>query len=114
MENGQQVDHMPSQAAIRRYLEANFRTLTQKQVDEYLKKVASVAIPAKVHQKFSQTYGGRNTRIKQHSDAGDLRGAVDRNFDAIKPYMLEEGFAEADLEMARSKIHDINEEQGWY
>ena len=40
--------------------------------------------------------------------------AVDRNFDAIKPYMLEEGFAEADLETARSKIHDINEEQGWY
>ena len=52
--------------------------------------------------------------MKQLSDAGDLRRAVDSNFDAIKPNMLEEGFAEADLEMARSKIHNINEDQGWY
>lgn len=59
-----------------------------------------------------KAYG--NTRIKQLSDAGDLRRAVDSNFDAIKPNMLEEGFAEADLEMARSKIYNINEDQGWY
>ncbi|MFA0921694.1 hypothetical protein ALP73_200263 [Pseudomonas coronafaciens pv. garcae] len=114
LRDGQQVDHMPSQAAIRRYLEANFRTLTQKQADEYLKKVASIAIPAKVHQKFSETYGGRNTRTKQLSDANDLRAAVDSNFDAIKPYMLEEGFTETDLETARVRMHEINEEQGWY
>ncbi|GAA0424350.1 hypothetical protein GCM10008969_54790 [Pseudomonas veronii subsp. inensis] len=114
LRDGQQVDHMPSQAAIRRYLEANFRTLTQKQADEFLKKVASVAIPTKVHQKFSETYGGRNTRTKQLSDADDLRAAVDSNFDAIKPYMLEEGFTETDLETARVRMHEINEEQGWY
>ncbi len=114
LRDGQQVDHMPSQAAIRRYLEANFRTLTQKQADEFLKKVASIAIPTKVHQKFSETYGGRNTRTKQLSDADDLRAAVDSNFDAIKPYMLEEGFTETDLETARVRMHEINEEQGWY
>ena len=112
--NGLHVDHMPSQAATRRYLEANLVNLTQKQVDDYLNKVASVAIPAKVHQKFSETYGRRNSRVKQHLDAGDLRGAVESNFDAIKPYMLEEGFTEADLEVARAQMHQINEEQGWY
>lgn len=112
--NGLHVDHMPSQAATRRYLEANLVDLTQKQVDEYLNKVASVAIPAKIHQKFSETYGWRNTRVKQHVDAGDLRAAVDSNFDAISSYMLEEGFTEADLEDARAKLHQINEEQGWY
>ncbi len=114
LRNGQQVDHMPSQAAIRRYLEANFRTLTQKQADEYLKKVAGVAIPATVHQKYSETYGGRNTRIKQLCDADDLRAAADSNFDTIKPYMLEQGFTETDLETARRRIHEVNEEQGWY
>lgn len=112
--NGLHVDHMPSQAATRRYLEANLVDLTQKQVDEYLNKVASVAIPAKVHQKFSETYGWRNTRVKQHVDAGDLRAAVDSNFDAISSYMLEEGFTNVELEDARSKMHQINEEQGWY
>lgn len=99
--NGLHVDHMPSQAAIRRYLQNNFRTLTATQVDEYLKKVAGVAIPARVHQKFSETYGGRNTETKQLQDADDLRTALDSNFNAIEPYMLEEGFAGADLEVAR-------------
>lgn len=112
--NGLHVDHMPSQAAIRRYLQNNFRTLTAKQVEEYLKKVAGVAIPARVHQKFSETYGGRNTETKQLQDADDLRTALDNNFNAIKPYMLEEGFAGADLEVARARMHEINEEQGWY
>ncbi|WP_312373754.1 hypothetical protein [Stutzerimonas nitrititolerans] len=114
LRNGLHVDHMPSQAAIRRYLEDNLVGLTQKQVDEYLNKVASVAVPAKVHQKVSETYGWRNTRVKQHLDADDLRAAVDSNFDAISPYMLEEGFTEADLEDARAKLHQINTEQGWY
>lgn len=112
--NGLHVDHMPSKAAIRRYLEANLVDLTQKQVDDYLNKVASVAIPAKVHQKFSETYGWRNTKVKQYLDADDLRAAVDRNFDAISPYMLEEGFAEANLEDARARMHQVNEKQGWY
>jgi hypothetical protein len=114
LRNGCHIDHMPSRAAVRRYLEANIRHLREDQIEEYLKKVASVAIPAKVHQKFSETYGGRNTRTKQLSDAGDLRAAVDSNYDAIRPYMLEEGFAEADLEAGRDKMHEINEEQGWY
>lgn len=112
--NGLHVDHMPSQAAIRRYLEANLVGLTQKQVDEYLKKVASIVVPARVHQKFSETYGWRNSKVKQFLDAGDLRAAVDSNFDAISSYMLEEGFAEVDLKDARAKMHQINEEQGWY
>lgn len=105
---------MPSQAAIRRYLEANLVGLTQKQVDEYLKKVASIAVPVRVHQKFSETYGWRNSKVKQLLDADDLRAAVDSNFDAISSYMLEEGFAEVDLKDARAKMHQINEEQGWY
>jgi hypothetical protein len=65
-------------------------------------------------QKISETYGWRDTQEKQFLDAGDLRGAVDSNFDAIKPYMLEEGFTGADLEATRTRLHEINEEQGWY
>jgi hypothetical protein len=45
---------------------------------------------------------------------GDLRHAVDSNFDAIKPYRLDHGFAESDLEMARTQMHKVNENQGWY
>ena len=114
LRDGLHVDHMPSQAALRRYLKANLPGITNAKIDALLKLGASMALPAKVHQKFSETYGWRNTQEKQFLDAGDLRGAVDSNFDAIKPYMLEEGFAEADLEDARTMMHKVNEEQGWY
>lgn len=109
--NGLHVDHMPSQAAIRRYIENNVPDATS---DEILNNVASIAVPARVHQKYSETYGGRNTRQKQLLDAGDLRVAVNSNFDFIKPHLLEEGFSENTLESARAKLHKINEQQGWH
>lgn len=112
--NGLHVDHMPSQAAIRRYLEDGSTVLMDNQINELLMQVASIAIPARVHQKYSETYGWRNTKVKQLLDADNLREAVDSNYDAIKPYLIEEGFTEDDLEAARAGMHKINQAQGWY
>ncbi|MNP86113.1 hypothetical protein D3C76_1861620 [compost metagenome] len=67
-----------------------------------------------MHQKYSETYGGRNSRAKQIRDAADLRAAVDSNFNAIKPYLLEESYSDTDLEAARADLHKLNQEQGWY
>ena len=47
-------------------------------------------------------------------DASDLRAAVDSNFNAIKRGLLEEGFTEADVEVAREQLHRLSKEQGWY
>jgi hypothetical protein len=74
----------------------------------------SVAISARVHQKYSETYGGRNTKAKQAQDAADLRAAVDNNFDAIKRGLLEEGLSESDIEAAREQLHRLSKEQGSY
>lgn len=112
--NGLHVDHMPSQAAIRRYLEDGSTVLMDNEINELLMQVASIAIPARVHQKYSETYGWRNTKVKQLLDAGNLREAVDSNYDAIKPHLIEEGFTEDDLEAARAGMHKINQAQGWY
>ncbi|WP_178125070.1 hypothetical protein [Pseudomonas sp. Fl4BN1] len=79
-----------------------------------MKKEASIAMPVRMHQKYSETYSGRNTKEKQRKDAADLRGIVGSNFNAIKSAMLEEGFSEKDIEGARTTLHKINEEQGWY
>jgi len=114
LRKGLHVDHMPSQAAIRRHLERYAISFTEKQLKDTLNNAASIAIPSHIHQKFSETYGWRNTEEKQALDAGDLRHAVDSNFDAIKPYLLDHGFAESDLEMARTQMHKVNENQGWY
>lgn len=113
LRNGLHLDHMPSQAALRCYLEMNAK-LDDDDIDTLVKRSASIAIPARVHQKYSETFGWRNTRTKQHLDAGDLRGALDSNFHAIKPYLLEEGFSETELQAALHKMHELNKEQGWY
>lgn len=115
--NGTQADHMPSQAAIARYLRGKDSSIDSKEIDDLVKDVATIIIPANVHRKFSETYGGRNTRDNNAQvikDAADLRRAVDNNFNAIKPHLIDEGFSESELENARQKIHQINREYGWY
>lgn len=46
--------------------------------------------------------------------ANDLRAAVDSNLDAISPYLLEEGFTDEQIETARTNLHNLHQEQGWY
>lgn len=84
------------------------------EINELLMQVAGIAIPARVHQRYSETYGGRNTKVKQLLDAGNLRAAVNSNYDVISPYMIEEGFSVGEVEAALAKMHKINQEQGWY
>ncbi|MGE7955695.1 S-type pyocin domain-containing protein [Pseudomonas sp. NPDC089530] len=112
--DGLDIDHIPSQKALEAFLLANDPRIKDKKLQDYLRKAPSIAIPRKIHQKYSATYGGRNTKLQQAEDAADLRTAVDRNLDAIKPFLLEEGFAEDQIEKARSDLHNLHQEQGWY
>ncbi|WP_121401965.1 S-type pyocin domain-containing protein [Pseudomonas aeruginosa] len=112
--DGNHLDHMPSQGALAESLLSKNPGLTYDNIRGYLKNGASVAIPARIHQKYSETYGGRNTKERQRKDASDLRAAVDSNFDAIKGALLEQGVSEKELEIARASMHRINVEQGWY
>ncbi|UQS88324.1 hypothetical protein M5C90_21770 [Pseudomonas chlororaphis subsp. piscium] len=88
--------------------------ITERQIQDFLRKAPSIAIPRIVHQKYSETYGGRNTKLQQAKDAADLRTAVDTNLDATKPYLLEEGFSEEQIETARTDLHNLHQKQGWY
>lgn len=108
------IDHIPAQKVLEATLLASPVRLSKRKIREALRNAAGIAIPARVHQKYSETYGGRNTKAKQAQDAGDLRTAVDSNVDAIKSGLLEEGYAEADIEAAREQLHKLNQEQGWY
>jgi uncharacterized Zn-binding protein involved in type VI secretion len=112
--NGLHVDHMPSQAALRRFLKNIAPDLSARKIQEYLKNAASVAIPAQTHRKYSETYGGRNSESKQIQDANDMKAAVDNNMAAIKPYLLADGYSDAQIDIALSQVHDINQKQGWY
>lgn len=111
---GMHVDHIPSQAALRRFLKGINPDISAREIQEYLKNAASVAIPARTHQQYSETYGGRNSASRQDKDAQDLRAAVDSNLSALQPYLLKDGYSQTDIEAVRTKMHDINQKQGWY
>jgi S-type Pyocin. len=113
--DGMDIDHIPSQAALLRAAEEMLgRPLTVEEKKELINSAAGVAIPNKIHQKCSETYGGRNRPDKQLADASDLSRAVDSNFDAIKSCLKESGYSEKQLERAREEIHRINRDNGWY
>ncbi|WP_248742870.1 MULTISPECIES: S-type pyocin domain-containing protein [unclassified Pseudomonas] len=112
--DGLDIDHIPSRRALDFHLRYAFPELGRQERADMVKKAPSVAIPAQVHRKFSETYGGRNNRDKQVEDADNLRRAVDVNFDAIKIGLSQSGFDEVSIEKARSEIHNLHVRQGWY
>lgn len=112
--DGLDIDHIVSRKALELYIRRELRHFSVEEIRSALSKAPSIAIPAHVHRKFSETYGGNNTKDKQYEDSLNLKGAVDSNIDALKPGLLEYGLKEADIELAREKIHTLNKIQGWY
>ncbi|WP_323571089.1 hypothetical protein [Pseudomonas sp. 10S4] len=108
------IDHITSQAALRTYIVDNFDSVTPEEIKYLLSQAPSIAIPQSVHRKYGETYAGRNVKAKQRLDASNLKAAVDSNFEAIKRGLLEEGYAESDIEKAREELHNLHKEQGWY
>lgn len=114
VKDGLDADHIPSKKALELHLTTNFPDLPLERVEDYLNRASSIAIPARVHRKYSETNAGRNSKDKQAKDAADIQAAVDSNFNAIKQGLLEEGFSEKDIETAREQLHALNKELGWY
>lgn len=109
-----EADHMPSRAAVEAVLVEMYPSFSTSEIRKMSDDVASIVIPKEVHQKISETYGGRNKPEQIRSDAQDLRAAVDRNLDAIKPALKEYGATEKQIETARDKLHKLNIEMGLY
>lgn len=109
-----EADHMPSAAAVRAYFKRLYSDADDEDLDVYVQDVAAIVIPKEVHQKVSDTYGGRNTPAQIELDSRNLRVAVDRNLDAIKPALKEHGATEGQIEAARAKIHKLNRDMGLY
>ncbi|MGY3255647.1 S-type pyocin domain-containing protein [Pseudomonas chlororaphis] len=112
--DGLDIDHIPSQGALREYVVRLNPKIDRQNLQKILRNAPAMAIPRNVHQKYSETYGGRNTKAKQIEDAADLRAAVDNNLDAIKPFLQDMGFTEDQIESARTDLHNLHQEQGWY
>ncbi|WP_145594048.1 S-type pyocin domain-containing protein [Yersinia aleksiciae] len=109
-----EADHMPSRASVELYYETEYPELSEKDIKALSDNVASIVIPKEIHQKVSETYGGRNKSEQIEVDARNLRVALDRNLDAIKPALKEYGATEGQIEAARAKMHKLNDSMGLY
>ncbi|MCU3986222.1 S-type pyocin domain-containing protein [Enterobacter mori] len=109
-----EADHMPSAAAVKTNLRRKYPHLKETDIQELSLQVAAIVVPKDVHQKISETYGGRNTPAQIDLDSQNLRAAVDRNLDAIKPALKNHGATESQIEAARAKIHELNRNMGLY
>jgi hypothetical protein len=108
------IDHIPSKKALEAHLELNFPDLTKQEIHRVLNGAPSIAIPARVHQKFSETYGGRNSKQKRVEDSSDIFKAIESNVLDIKDGLVAEGISEAEIERAFDQLHSLSKEQGWY
>lgn len=109
-----EADHMPSAAAVKAYLKANYPGMTPEDIELASQDVAAIVIPKEVHQKISETYGGRNTPAQIEVDSKNLRAALDRNLDTIKPALKAHGATESQIEAAKAKMHELNNKMGFY
>jgi uncharacterized Zn-binding protein involved in type VI secretion len=109
-----EADHMPSRAAVEAYLLRQNPNLKRDQLRELSDNVAAVIVPKEVHQRISETYGGRNSKRRVETDALNLRSAVDSNIDAMKDALKEQGVLDEQIETARKRIHHLNAMSGLY
>ena len=91
-------DHVPSKAALqeaaRNIIDEYKIQLSDEQIASLFgkgsnpgliaKEGETIAIPKSVHQKVSDTYGGRNTQTKIDNDADDLQKAAEKDTKAIE------------------------------
>lgn len=120
-----EVDHIPSQAAVEIYLTKLNPKITETQLTIALDNVASVAIPKSIHQKCSETYGGKNRtwidldddiklRRKEY-DSQDLKAAVERNWEANRGCLKAEyNMSDEELDEVLAKLHRLNRAKGLY
>ncbi|UVL81919.1 hypothetical protein LOY35_16960 [Pseudomonas sp. B21-028] len=112
--DGLDIDHIPSRKALRAYIDMNHEDMSTSKVREAIRRAPCIAIPSSIHQKFSETYGGRNSFEKSMSDASDLEAAVNGNLAALKPGLIESGASESDIDAALKSLHELHKKQGWY
>ena len=110
------VDHIVSRKALEHRLKEIYSgsVVNPAHLKGMLDTAPSIVIPAEVHRKYSQTYGGRNSLEQQLKDASDLRAAVNANVDALKSGLLDYGFSESDIESARLSLHELHSAKGHY
>ncbi|EBA11188.1 two-partner secretion domain-containing protein [Roseobacter sp. CCS2] len=102
-------DHMPSRAALQSRVEADIgRPLTQAEATQLRNSTGCVIVSGGGHCALSNTFGGRNTPSRILNDAANPRAAADADFDAMIPDFQASGMTSAQINAARTRLHNLN------
>ncbi len=112
--DGFDIDHIAARRAVESFLRSKFPDYSSKKIKKILDYAPAMAIPREIHQKFSETYGGRNSKERIALDASNLENAVNSNINALKPALLDYGMREIEIEIARENLHRLAKTQGLY
>ena len=105
VKTGKSADHIPSYGALKTQTESLLgRELTPIEAKNLRNKALTMVYETEIHQTSSRTYGGRNNKAKQASDAANLYNAVKKDVDALKPKLLEAGYSETEINEASEKL----------
>jgi filamentous hemagglutinin len=101
-------DHIPSNAAVKAYLEKNLRRkLTYEESTLVKKRATAVEVHKHVHRQ-SRTYKGRNTRAQIQRDAENLRAAAEQDIKVLKENLMQQGISEEEIQKCIANIHSRN------
>lgn len=107
--DGLSGDHMPSRAALQSRVEADIgRPLTQAEASKLRNSTGCVIVNGGGHCALSNTFGGRNTPSKISNDVANPRAAADADFDAMIPDFRASGMSSAQINAARTRLHNLN------
>ncbi|MFW5700895.1 MAG: hypothetical protein ACOCWM_04320, partial [Cyclobacteriaceae bacterium] len=108
-------DHIPSFAASKKYLETKLgRSLTVDEAKKLSDEGTTILYETSIHQKYSRTYGGRNTSEQILNDSQNLFEAAKKDMEALRVPLLNSGVAEQEINKAFELIHEINRKKGLY
>jgi Fibronectin type III domain len=108
-------DHIPSYAATKKHIEQKLgRELTVDEAKNIHDNGATMLYETELHQKYSRTYGGRNTSEQILNDSQNLFEAAKRDMNALRKYLLESGATTEEIDQAFQLIHEMNKRLGLY
>lgn len=104
--SGFSMDHIPSFGSLKRTEEQRLgRSLTALEESTLKENSLTLAIKTKMHMKTSETFGGRNTAVRQKADSQNPLEAIRSNVNAYRPELLKQGYSNKDIDLV---IQDLS------
>jgi hypothetical protein len=100
---------------MKKHLETKLgRSLTVDEAKILNNEGTTILYETSIHQKYSRTFGGRNTNEQILKDSQNLYEAAQKDMDALRKPLLDSGASQQDIDSAFELIHKINKDKGLY